>query len=249
MRVLLLLCVLEALALSGCRKKTSPEFYKLDSQQSVLLSRDGDDAYLTAEMASVIAGLQAIPEDAVEKDKATALATKLSAEQTRVQAERAVAVAPKPEPVNPFANRESSISAETPPATAEGVPDADEDAGPPPVVQPWPGMDEKTFVERYGTCFTAGDKTSLPDGKPATAYLLNGSAECQKQYGAPGTRFSYLFTAKGLWGKASETTSVVDAGILRVPGPPAPPSPEPGPPIITTPGAPLPEGYEKVSPP
>ena len=249
MRVLLFLCVLEALVLSGCRKKTSPEFYKLDSQQSVLLSSDGDDAYLSAEMASIISGLQAIPDDAVEKDKATALATRLAAEQTRVKAERAVAAAPKPEPVNPFANRESSLTAESPPAAAEVVPDAEEDAGPPPVVQPWPGMDEKTFLERYGKCFTAGDKTSLPDGKPATAYLLNGSAECQKQYGAPGTRFSYLFTAKGLWGKASETTSVVDAGTLLVPGPPAAPAPLPGPPIITTPGAPLPDGYEKVSPP
>lgn len=246
MRVLLLLCVLEALALSGCRKKTSPEFYKLDSQQSVLLSRDGDDAYLSAEMASVIAGLQAIPEDAVEKDKATALATKLSAEQTRVTAERALAAAPKPEPVNPFAGREPSTAAESPPALAEVVPDAEEDAGPPPVVQPWPGMAEKVFGERYGACFTAGAKAaSLPDGEPATSYVLNPGADCQKKYGAPDSRISYLFTPKGLWGKSSETTSVMDAGTLLIPPAPPPPPAPPGPPIITTPGAPLPEGYEK----
>lgn len=249
MRVLLLLCVLEALALSGCRKKTAPEFYKLESQQSVLISADGDDAYLSEEMTSVITGLQAIPEDAVEQPKATALATKLAAEQARVKAERALAEVPKPPAVNPFEGRELSAAAEPPPARAEPMPDADEDAGPPPVVQPWPGMDEQVFVQRYGTCFTAGGKTILPDGKPATTYALKGSGDCQKQYGGADTRLSYLFTAKGLWGKTSETTSVVDAGTLLIPGPPPPPPPEAGPPIITTPGAPLPDGYEKATPP
>lgn len=244
MRVLLLLCVLEALLLSGCRKKTSPEFYQLESQQSVLISREGDDAYVSAEMATVIAGLQAIPEDALEKPRAAELVVKLTAEQARVNAERVPFVRPPPSEKSP-----PPLPPEPGTQAAPEEPAADQaDAGPPPVVQPWPGMEEKVFLERYATCFTAGAKTTLPDGKPATQYALNPSTDCQKKYGAKDTRLSYLFTGKGLWGKASETTSVVDAGTLLIPGTPPPPPPPPGPPILTTPGAPVPEGYEKTSP-
>lgn len=249
MRVLLLLCALEALLLSGCRKKTSPEFYQLESQHSVLVSREGDDAYGSDEMAAVISGLQAIPEDAVEKPRAAELATRLLALQARVKAERELAAKPRPAPVDPFAGREPSPPPAPTPVEPEPEPQADQpDAGPPPVVQPWPGMDEKVFVERYGKCFAAGAKATLPDGQPATSYALNPSAACQKQFGGTDSRVSYLFTPKGLWGKATETTSVVDAGTVLIPGPPQPPPPPRGPDIITTPGAPLPEGYEKATP-
>ena len=246
MRVLLLLCVLEALVLSGCRKKSSPEFFKLDSQQSVLVARDGDDAYASQEMGAIITGLQLISEDALEKPRATELATRLTAEQTRVMAERALAAAPKPPPPDPFAGRElSPPPSETPPAPAADPADQ-ADAGPAPVVPPWAGMEEKLFLDRYGKCFSVGPKAALPDGRAATQYTLKDSADCQKQHGSKDTRLSYLFTEKGLWGKSSETTSVMDAGTLLIPPAPQPPPPPPGPPVITTPGAPLPEGYEKA---
>lgn len=249
MRVLLLLCVLQAVLLSGCRKKTAPEFYKLESDQSVLVSRDGDEAWTSAEMSAILAGLQAIPEDAVEKPRAVALAAKIAAERARVEADRVVVPA-KPPPVDPFAGRIPSREPAPEPAPVDpgeqAAPALVVDAGPP--SQPWPGMDEKSFVTHFGRCFSAGPKATLPDGKPATAYVLSSSADCQKEFGAPNTRLSYLFTDKGLWGKSAETTQVVDAGTITTPGaPPGPPAP-PRPEIITIPGAPQPEGYEKTSP-
>ena len=99
--VALSLCLL----LSGCRKKTAPEFYRLDGDYSVLVSREGDDAYGTPELTAIIAGLQAIPSDAVERPRAEALLAKIDAEAQRVKKERAdtaIAAVPKPT-VNPDA--------------------------------------------------------------------------------------------------------------------------------------------------
>ena len=245
MRFLLLLWVMQGLLLSGCRKKTSPEFYKLESAQSVLVARDGDDAWVSPEMATILEGVQAIPEDTLEKPRATALAAKISAEQARVTAERVKP--PRPPPVDPFAGRVPSIvaGAREPVAAPPEPESAGEDAGAQPSV-PWPGMDEKVFVARFGECFAQGPNATLPDGQPANAYVLKENADCQKRYGAPNVAVSYLFTARGLWGKAVESTRLIDGGTIQLPVPPQPKPPEPPPPIITTPGAPLPDGYEKT---
>jgi hypothetical protein len=249
MRVSLLLCVLlSTLVLTGCRKKTSKEFYKLESEQSILVSRDGDDAYLSAEMDAVLAGLQAIPEDALEKDKANNLVAKLNAERDRVKAEKAALAKPTPPPEDPFAGR-TPTPTETPTPAPEETAPAEEvsDAGEPEVTQPVSGMDEKVFVQKFGSCFSAAPEATLPDGRKAHAYELNAKdAKCQKQFGQPDTTVRYLFTDRGLWGKATETLQVRDAGLIVLPVPPQPPPPAPAPPIITTPGAPQPEGYEKV---
>lgn len=249
MRVSLLLCVLlSALLSTGCRKKTSKEFYKLESDQSVLIARDGDDAYLSAEMDAVLAGLQAIPEDALEKEKANTLIAKLNAERDRVKREKAAAEAPKPPPEDPFAGR----TTETPPsnpeptapeeATAEGS-----DAGSAEITQPFSGMEEKLFVQKFGSCFSPAPQATLPDGRKASAYVLNAKdAKCQKQFGMADTEVRYLFTDRGLWGKATETIQTRDAGLIVLPVPPQPPPPAPAPPIITVPGQPQPEGYDKV---
>ncbi len=233
-----LLLLVPALMLTGCRKKSSPEFFKLESEHSILVARDGDDAWLSPQMDSVLSGLQAIPEDAVEKPRAQALATKILAEQARLKAEQ---VKPPPSaPVDPFAGRVLSAPPppEQTPETAEEV-DAGELAD-----QPWPGMQEQVFVTRFGACFSPGPKAVLPDGRAASAFVLSASPACQKQFGAAGAGVSYLFTDKGLWGKATETVVIPDAGPVLVPAKPAPP-PEPAkPPIITIPGAPLPEGYQ-----
>lgn len=241
MRVLLLLCVSMVL-LTGCRKKSSPEFFKLEADQSILVSRDGDEAWVSAEMNTILAGLQAIPEDALEKPRATALVQKITAEQARVESER-VKIPPKaaPQP-NPFAATPTEPTPPPPEEPEETPPAADQpDAGEP--TQPWSGMEEKVFVARFGRCFAAPTKATLPDGRSATSYALNASPDCQKQHGVPSAVISFLFTDKGLWGKATETTQIRDAGTILLPPPPAPPVPPAPPPIITTPGAPLPEGY------
>ena len=191
-------------------------------------------------MDAVLNGLQAIPEDAIEKPRAQALATKIIAEQTRLEAEQAKP--PPPAPVDPFAGR--LPSAQPPPEKSPENPEtAEVDAGEL-ADQPWPGMQEQAFVTRFGGCFSPGPKAALPDGRAASAYVLSASPACQKQFGAAGAGVSYLFTDKGLWGKATETVVIRDAGTVLLPGNPAPPPAPAKPPIITIPGAPLPEGYE-----
>lgn len=233
----LMLCLVPALLLTGCRKKSSPEFFKLESDQSILVSRDGDDAWLSPQMDSVLSGLQAIPEEAIEKPRAQALATKIMAEQARLKAE--ANKPPPPAPVDPFAGRVPS--AQAPPEPAPVDPEVAEavDAGQGPD-QPWPGMQEQLFVTRFGSCFTPGPKAALPDGRPASAYVLSATAACQKQFGAGGAVVSFLFTDKGLWGKATETVQIRDAGALVLPAGPAP-APQQGPPVLVIPGAPQPE--------
>ncbi len=240
---LVLVCVLTSLA--GCRKKTAPEFFKLESQQSVLIAREGDDAYVSAEMDSIIGGLEAIPGDAREKPRAVDLVQRLSAEKARVAAER-VPRPPPPPPADPFAGREPAPVAVDPaePAPAgEDVPDA----GP---SEPFTGMDEATFKRFFGTCFSPGPKTEIAKGTPATTQVLASNPDCQKRFGTPGGTTTYVFVDGGVAGKMVETYVVVDAGFREVTRPAAPPPPPPdaGPPILTIPGAPLPEGYEKSTP-
>jgi hypothetical protein len=242
MRVLLLLCVSTALLMSGCRKKSNPEFYKLEADQSILVARDGDDAWVSPEMDVVLRGLQAIPEDSVEGPRAAALAAKVATEQARVKAEQAPKPAAAPPP-DPFAGRVAE-PAPAPAPPAEGGATGEVDAGE--ITLPFPGMDEKAFVARFGSCFSAGKPVPLPDGKVASSYVIGSSAACQKQFGSATGVAMYLFTEKGLWGKATETTQIIDAGMITLPAPPAPPQPAPPPPILTTPGAPQPEGYEKA---
>lgn len=240
MRFLPLLCVLTFLALlSGCRKKSSPEFFKLEADQSILLAREGDDAYVSPEMTAIISGLQTIPDDTLEKPRAVELAAKLTNEQARVTAERVVK--PKPPPVDPFAGRlNRAAPVEVPPAVVEV------DAGPP--SEPWTGMDEATFTSLFGKCFSGGPKSQLANGTPATSQVLGPSVECQKRLGTPGGVTSYLFVDGGVWGKIVETTTVIDAGRAEESTPPPPPPPrDAGEPILTIPGAPLPEGYQKTT--
>lgn len=245
MRVHLVLWLVPTLLLSAC-KKSSPEFYKLESQQSLLVAREGDDAWVNPEMDAIVQSLQAIPENAIEQPRAAALIAKVAAEQARVRAERAKP--PPPPPVDPFADRYPAPSPERvapPQAPTESAEDPSaQDAGSTPT-QPWPGVDEKTFVAVFGNCFSAGPKATLPDGKPASSYVLATSPDCQKQHGgAKGAVTSYLFTEKGLWGRATQTTEVRDAGTIVIPGPPAPPAPPEPAPIMLMPGAPVPEGYQ-----
>ncbi len=236
----MLCALLPALVLLGCRKKSSPEFFKLESEQSILVARDGDDAWLSPQMDAVLSGLQAISDEAIEKPRAQALASKIVAEQARLKAEQARP--PPPAPVDPFAGRlPSAPPPPENPETAELI-DAGELSD-----QPWPGMLEQAFVARFGVCFSPGPKATLPDGQAASAYVLSASPACQKQFGAADARVSYLFTDKGLWGKATETVVIRDAGAMVLPVRPAPPPPPPSskpPASISIPGAPAPEGYE-----
>ena len=159
MRASLLLCVLTFLLVSGCKKKSSPEFYRLESDQSVLVSRDGDDAWVSPEMAAIVTGLEGLAENVAEKPRALDLIAKINAEKARVLAERSQAPTPPPT-VDPFAGRQFG----EPPPESEPLPDAPTDlvdAGLA-AVEPWNGMPEPLFVTRYGTCFTMRPKSLSP---------------------------------------------------------------------------------------
>lgn len=239
---LLLLCALTFLLVSGCKKKSSPEFYRLESDQSILVSRDGDDAWVSPEMAAIVTGLEGIAENAIEKPRALNLIAKIDAEKSRVLAERTEA--PRPPPTaNPFAGRQFG----EPSPQSEPLPDAPADSvdGGLAEVEPWNGMPEPLFVTRYGTCFSPGKPGVLADGGATSTQVVSSSADCQKRFGGgAGSVTTFVFTARGLTEKITETTQQLDAGTLTIPGKPAPPPADPGPPVLTIPGAPVPEGVD-----
>lgn len=236
--LVLLLCVVGLLG-SGCRKKSSREYYKLEADQSILVSQDGDDAWVSPEMTAIVSGLQAIPEDTLEKPKAVALLATIAAEQARVTAERVEP--PKGPAVDPFEGRVGSTGTATATAVVEPLPEPPEtanDAGVmPDPTQPWARMDEKFFVARFGKCFSPGPSMPTSAGGMATSQVLSSTAECQKRFGSAGAVTSFLFTDKGLTEKITESTVVLDGGSVTIPGR-QPPTPDPGPPVLTIPGAP-----------
>lgn len=241
MRICLLVCVV---LLAGCRKKSSPEFYKLEGAQSTLVAQEGDDAYVSPEMATLIAQLNAVPEDVIEKPRAIELAARLSGEKARVTAERVEK--PKPPEVDPFEGRTTDVEPEqTPPPVVVEEEVAVVDAGPGDPGEPSAGMDEATFDKLFGKCFSKGPNATVGKGLAATTKVLVSSPDCQKRLGTPGSKTSYLFVDGGVWGTAVERVEVtvtVDAGQA----PPPPPPPDAGEPILTFPGAPMPSGYEKA---
>lgn len=239
---LVLVCV--AVLAVGCRKKSSDEFFKLEAEATMLVDREGDDAWLSADMERIAAGLAAVPENTLEKDRAVALVAKIRAEQRRLEEERKAAEKEAGERERRAAGQPSfpsdpaPVAAPAPPAVDAGV-----DAGPP--SEPWAGMDEKTFLTLFGKCVASAPAMTLPDGGAATAHRVRDEPACQKRFGAPPAETFFLFGPGGLWGRTQRTTTTVtvDAGAVTTQTPPAPPPL--GEKILTLPGAPIPEGYKK----
>jgi hypothetical protein len=238
MRVALLCCLGLAVLSSSCRKKTYAEFYKLETEQSSLISRDGDDAYLSPEMETIIAGLNAVPDNAREYERARELSSKLQIEQQRMRAEREAAVV-KPTEVD--------TSPPVPMPAAVVVPvdapvAAAADAGP---SQPYGGMPEKDFVAAFGSCFRAGAAVPGEDGGAASTQVVIDRSDCTKRFGQAGATTSYIFgSANGLQGKRTEIVTETKTEKTVVTGtPPSPPAPEGAGTIFRVTGAPVPEGY------
>lgn len=242
MRVWLLLAG-SVLSLASCRKQSSEAFHRLDAEQSVLISRDGDDAYVSNEMDVIIAGLNGVPENALEKDRAVALSGKLRAEQRRVREERTPAVvkAAPPQPAEPLRN----LSPPEPVAPVTPPPPPDEDAGPP--TAPFAGMEEKAFLALFGRCFSAGEATPGPDGRPAKTQVVVDGSDCLKKFGRPGaTRTLYVFVDGRF--QLVRTQTLVDAGTPAAPPRPASAA-DAGERVMTLPGAPVREGYQREATP
>jgi hypothetical protein len=239
MRLVPVLVVVLALLGAGCSKKSSKEFHRLSADQEILVTRDGDDAWASPEMDTIAAGLAAIPENTLEKERANALVAKIAAEKARVLAERE-ANKPPPRPVvaPPEFPRPETPEANTPPPTEAPTEDA-VDAGPV-VAQPEIGMSEADFTRLFGSCFSKGPANKLSNGTDAASVqVLSTSADCQKRFGTgmPNGETLFLFGPKGLAEKATLVMQVIDGGQQVIPGR-QPPAPDPGPPVITTPGMP-----------
>lgn len=212
------------LLLSGCRKKSAREYYRLESDYQVLVSRDGDAAYDEPELATIVDGLNAIPTDALERPKAEALLATIAAETLRVHKDKPAPTAATPTTGNADAlyqglQQQRQDNARRAAAEAQAAAEAAAaDAGVT-YTEPVNGMSEAAFIKAFGTCFTRGAPLTLPDGTKTTTQQALSSPACQKWGGA-----TWLFDGNGLLGKLVEnkipaTRVEFDAGTP----PPAPP--------------------------
>jgi len=239
MRWFLLIAAIAAVALSGCRKKSSPEFYDAQTEYTGLVDRLGDDAYTDDEMDHVKQLLGVVPPDALEAGDAKKLLAEIESNTNRVLAAQGATAKPGP-----------SVPGEAPPlppdtpaaGTAVGsAAGAQADGGS--QVRPHAGMTEDEFKQLFGDCVASAGEASMPGiSDKGAAWAVNDDDACRQKLGAaPGT--SYVFvkgTLRGMMQRSlTETREAVDAG----PPPPKPPAPPP-----TIPGFPEP-GADKTPPP
>lgn len=250
--VALSLCLL----LSGCRKKTAPEFYRLESDYSVLVTREGDDAYESPELATIVAGLQAISANAAERPRADTLLATIAAETQRVQKERAAtaqnAAAPEANADALYAALKRAPTEKPEPVAEVKEPAAEQDAGSQPL-EPYRGMSEADFVKTFGGCFQKAGAVTLPDGAKATAQKPLATPACTRWGSA-----QWVFNDKGLIGQLTQQSETRTTETVKPE--PAKPTTAPAPtPIIAVPGRPTsdtnappsvdPNAYLKDTPP
>lgn len=238
MRRIALRAALLGLIVAGCqRKKSHPEFYRLESTHAWLVASEGDSAYQSDEMAKVVSGLSAIPGDSTEGPKAAALKKLIEAEHRRIEAERA-------EETKVMANNAPQEAPALP--TSEGKsPEAEElDAGPD---KPWGGMAEEQFVARFGSCFSKAPPAAVPDAGVASVQQLKSTTDCQRRFGTPQASTQYLFLDGGMWGTKVELLAPAPRAAEKPPEKQPPPPVDAGEPVLLVPGAPMPEGYEKTT--
>lgn len=232
------------LAVSGCRKKTAPEYYELESSYSIMVARDGDDAYVSEEMGQVLAKLKQISPDTVEGPRAAGLVAKIEGERERVEreakaAEEALAAAGRPAepPSGPSFSPTPTGPGDAPPAAADaGAADAGRR-------KPWGGMSVAEFQRMYGDCFEAGADKALPGQAPGTAMKVKDDAACRAEFGSsdPDTSIFYVFGKDGLAGQLSEKRTVKET-VTQTPAPT--PADAGSSTFLLVPGAPLPEGLQ-----
>ena len=233
MRSILVLLALLA-GLSACGKKTYKQFYELDARQTLLVADQGDAAYELPEMDDIITALDAVPDNAREKDRAIALVTQLKAERARVKAESAPPVAVVPPPRSPEVVAPSTVDAPLPVRAVDAGNDAP--------TEPVAGMSEADFVKYFGTCFRSGDPMTPPGSKERlTAQELLNDTDCRTRFHAEGTRTLYLFRDDKLF--SIRVLTVRDAGVAPVPPPTQPPAQaQDAGGVFYVPGAPRPQG-------
>lgn len=214
--------LLVGLGLGGCRKKSAPEFYRLESRATILADRDGDEGRLSDEMGEIITELQAIPADRLEGPRARALAEALVAERARLLQERAPARAAEVDARATEFVPSLALAAE--PRDAEAA-DAGlaPDAGP---GRPWLNMALAEFRARFGVCMEASGELDVPGQGRLRAWEVLRTPTCMVRYSLDeDTRHFFLFREDRLALERTEQRLRFDAG----PPPPPPPTPTPAP--------------------
>jgi hypothetical protein len=243
-RVLLMLLLCAGLALSACRKKSAREYYQLESTYSIMVARDGDDAYADPVMDQVLTQLRAIDPATVEGPKAAELAQKIDAERGRLAAEKAAAAAELAAQAAAAANAKSLPSLldapqnRPPPDAVAAV-----DAGP---GTPYAEMAISEFNKRFGACMDPPAESEVPGLGKTVTFAVKKTTACATQFKVPDdTRLLYVFKDGVLRGERTEKKTLVmlDAGAPAAAPAPAPveqPS-DAGPRAPYVPGMPYPQ--------
>jgi hypothetical protein len=204
--------ILALLAFGGCRK-TARQFYGLESRATILVDRDGEAGLMSDEMGTIIAALRAIPPDAEEGPKASALLAHLEAERSSVVQRRADA-ARAAEVEGGTATAVPSASA--PPPLLVAGPDAGSGSGPDAGLdRPWANMSLAEFQERFGACMESAGERDGSKGERLAAWEVLRTPTCIVKYGLEDeARRFFLFRSSKL---AEEQTvrrvvTVIDAG-------------------------------------
>jgi hypothetical protein len=184
--------------LSGCAKKSSPEFFEAQRRYSSVVLREGDDAYFSEEMDAVDALLDRVPQGAIEAPRAKELKNTIALERRRLNEERAQA-RPEAEVSAPLPSTPPIARPDTSPAPTAPVPEKD---GPPTA-----GMAEEAFVLKYKECIsTKADITLDTPPRKAPAYAARETPNClQRLEATAGTQF--FFIDGKLAGRSMTTTS------------------------------------------
>ncbi len=239
MRWLVLMMLL--VVASGCRKKSAPEFYRLEGDVTVLEAREGDDAWESPEMAEVERALSAIPADVIEAPKVQGLLAKVRAERARVVAERE---ARRPRPSEPTRFERPDEPGAT---TDEPGTEAEDDAGAP--RDPVLGMSEADFLAAFGGCFKSGPAVDVPDAGRGPSHVVLARPDCEGRFGEKGSTVSYVFSDGKLSGRRFEGPPSIEFHDAGSPPPrvlPPPATPFDAGQMISFPGAPRPENMEAV---
>lgn len=236
MRTLVIVLLGASLWLGGCRKKSAPQFYSLESTYSILVARDGDEAYADPAMDEVVQGLKAIAPETVEGPRAAKLLEAIGVERARLAAEQAEvarldAAGKVPRPQLP------SLLSPTRAATVDAG-RAAVDAG---QSLPWAEMPLHEFNRLFGRCMEPPAETELAGLGKVLSFAVLGQPTCREQFKVPDdTRLLYVFKDGVLRGERTErrTVTIQDAGVISettvvdggaprpwLPGMPAPANP------------------------
>ena len=235
--------VVVVLAAVSCAKKSYEAYAAIEQQERQLVADLGDDAWDSPQMRVIVQALDAVPNDAKEKERAVALVQTIALERLRVQKLALTRRTAEPKYVDtplppPLPREEVIIDVDAGAATPAPAPSA--------------GMTLEAFEQAYGTCFVRGEPVQLSAMTAATLIARNDGA-CEGRFGRPGVRTVWLFVDGKLWGTRVQLEPpqmpAFDGGVADAPPrdvTPRAPGDDGGNVLLMIPGAPLPAALQPV---